>query len=91
MLLQVDKSSVTGVCTHARKRAGGSLWHCTPHSRQLLQSVLIRSYSWKRARDFAISLGSFLTWCDLGDFGSPAISVALSKAWSRLKGVERIS
>ena len=31
MLLQVDKSSLTGVCTHARKRAGGSLWHCTVH------------------------------------------------------------
>ena len=76
--VQLDRS------THARKRAGGSLWHCTPHSRQLLQSVLIRFYPWKCSRDFAISLGSFLTWCDLGDFDSPAISVALSKALSRL-------
>ena len=76
--VQLDRS------THARKRAGGSLWHCTPHSRQLLQSVLIRFYPWKCSRDIAISLGSFLTWCDLGDFDSPAISVALSKAWSRL-------
>ena len=76
--VQLDRS------THARKRAGGSLWHCTPHSRQLLQSVLIRFYPWKCSRDFAISLGSFLTWCDLGDFDSPAISVALSNALSRL-------
>ena len=29
------------ICTHTRKRAGGSLWHCTPHSRQLLQSVFV--------------------------------------------------
>ena len=76
--VQLDRS------THARKLAGGSLWHCTPHSRQLLQSVLIRFHPWKCSRDFAISLGSFLTWCDLGDFDSPAISVALSKALSRL-------
>ena len=76
--VQLDRS------THARKRAGGSLWHCTPHSRQLLQAVLIRFHPWKCSRDFASSLGSFLTWCDLGDFDSPAISVALSKAWSRL-------
>ena len=35
----------------------------------------------------AVRLGSYLTWCDLGDFffGYPAMSVvALSNAWSRL-------
>ena len=77
--VQLDRS------THARKRAGRSLWHCTPRSRQLLQSVLIRFHPWKCSRDFAISLGSFLTWCDLGDFDSPAISVALSNALARLE------
>ena len=81
--VQLDRSMYT--CKKACWRIALALYS-TPHSRQLLQSVLIRGYPWKCSRDFAVSLGSFLTWCDLGDFfGSPAMSVvALSNAWSRL-------
>ena len=81
--VQLDRSMYT--CKKACWRIALALYS-TPHSRQLLQSVLIRGYPWKCSRDFAVSLGSFLTSCDLGDFfGSPAMSVvALSNAWSRL-------
>ena len=82
--VQLDRSMYT--CKKACWRIALALYS-TPHSRQLLKSVLIRGYPWKCSRDFAVSLGSFLTWCDLGDFffGSPAMSVvALSNAWSRL-------
>ena len=55
--VQLDRSMYT--CKKACWRIALALYS-TPHSRQLLQSVLIRGYPWKCSRDFAISLGSKL-------------------------------